>query len=52
MHRIAIAAVIFLLVGACGGDSAGSEAFCNATRTVVNLGDVQEMPPEVDTMVE
>lgn len=37
---------------ACGGDASGSEEFCNATREVVNLGNVEELPPEVDTMVE
>jgi hypothetical protein len=47
----ATATAIFIL-GACGGDSEGSEAFCDATRTVINLGEVEELPPEVDTMVE
>ena len=42
---------VFLLA-ACGGDAAGSEAFCDATRKVVELGDVDEVPPEVATMVE
>ena len=51
--RIAAAVVACVLLStACGGDSAGSEAFCNATRKVIDLGDVQELPPEVDTMVE
>lgn len=35
-----------------GGDTAGSEAFCEATRAVVALGRVDELPPEVDAMVE
>lgn len=47
----ALVAAVFLST-ACGGDAAGSEAFCNATREVVNLGNVEELPPEVDTMVE
>ena len=52
MHRLtAVAMALFLLVS-CGGDAAGSEAFCEATRTVVNLGEVDEIPPEVATMVE
>jgi ABC-type glycerol-3-phosphate transport system substrate-binding protein len=51
--RLAVAALVSVsLFAACGGDAAGSEAFCEATRTVVNLGDVEELPPEVDTMVE
>ncbi|HYP24782.1 MAG TPA: hypothetical protein VEV43_14535 [Actinomycetota bacterium] len=37
---------------ACGGDAAGSEAFCDATRKIIELGNVEEVPPEVDTMVE
>ena len=58
MHRIAAAAVVLLLVGACSSDSsdtsdtAGSEAFCDATRAIANLGEQSEMPPEVDTLVE
>ncbi|MDQ3982489.1 MAG: hypothetical protein M3271_07410 [Actinomycetota bacterium] len=52
MRQIAVAAVALLLLGACGGDAAGSEVFCDATRTVVDLGSVEELPPEVDTMVE
>jgi hypothetical protein len=52
VRRDAVAAVTLFLLGACGGDAAGSEAFCDATRTVVDLGDVEELPPEVDTMVE
>lgn len=35
-----------------GGDTAGSEAFCEATREIVALGTVDELPPEVDVMVE
>lgn len=35
-----------------GGDTAGSEAFCEATREIVALGTVDELPPEVDIMVE
>lgn len=51
--RVAIALVGALFFAtACGGDAAGSEEFCNATREVVNLGNVDELPPEVDTMVE
>jgi hypothetical protein len=46
-----VLATVFLSA-ACGGDAAGSEAFCDATREVVNLGNVDELPPEVDTMVE
>ena len=34
-----------------GGDAAGSEAFCEATREIVALGRVDELPPEVDIMV-
>ncbi|HEX2056983.1 MAG TPA: hypothetical protein VHI71_01310 [Actinomycetota bacterium] len=41
-----------LLTTSCGGDAAGSETFCDATRTVVELGTVEELPPELDTMVE
>ena len=52
MKRIVAAGAAALLFGACGGDAEGSEAFCDATRTVVELGDVEELPPEVDTMVE
>ncbi len=48
---LATALAVFLLA-ACGGDAAGSEAFCDATRKVIELGDVEELPPEVDTMVE
>ncbi|MDQ3953245.1 MAG: hypothetical protein M3279_09840 [Actinomycetota bacterium] len=51
--RLAAALVAALLFsGACGNDAAGSEAFCDATRKVVELGTVDELPPEVDTMVE
>lgn len=51
--RVALALVgALFLATACGGDAAGSEEFCNATRDVVNLEDVDEVPPEVDTMVE
>ena len=52
MRKTAAMAGIFLVLGACGGDSAGSEAFCDATRTVVDLGNVDELPPEIGTMVE
>lgn len=52
VRKTAAMAVILLVLGACGGDSAGSEAFCDATRTVVDLGNVTEIPPEVATMVE
>ena len=51
MHRMAAAAAVLLVFGACGGDSAGSEAFCDATRAIANLGETSEMPPEVDTLV-
>ncbi len=47
----AVVAAVFLST-ACGGDAAGSEAFCDATRKVIDLGNVEELPPEVDTMVE
>lgn len=47
----AVLAAVFLTT-ACGGDAAGSEAFCDATREVIDLGNVDELPPEVDTMVE
>lgn len=50
--RMAAAVVATVLFTACGGDAAGSEAFCNATREVIDLGSVDEVPPEVDTMVE
>ena len=49
---MAAAAAVLLLFGACSGDSAGSEAFCEATRTIANLGETSEIPPEVDTLVE
>lgn len=52
MRRVTAIAAIFVVSAACGGDAAGSEAFCNATRKVVDLGTVDELPPEVDTMVE
>lgn len=41
-----------LLFAACGGDAAGSEVFCDATRKIIDLGNVEGVPPEVDTMVE
>lgn len=50
--RIAAAVVATVLFTACGGDAAGSEAFCDATREIIDLGNVDEVPPEVDTMVE
>lgn len=51
--RVAAAVVTMLFLPvACGGDAAGSEAFCDATRKIIDLGDVEEVPPEVDTMVE
>lgn len=50
--RIAAASLGLVLLVACGGDAAGSEAFCDATRKIIDLGDVDEVPPEVDTMVE
>ena len=53
MRKVALLAAIVLALGACGGDDTeGSEAFCEATRTVIELGNVDAMPPEVDTMVE
>jgi hypothetical protein len=52
MQKATLTAVVLLVLAGCGGDSAGSEEFCDATRTVVNLGNVEELPPEVDTMVE
>lgn len=53
MRKIALVALIVLVLGACGGeDTEGSEAFCDATRDVIEMGEVQEMPPEVNTMVE
>lgn len=52
MRPTAVVLATVLLSAACGGDAAGSEAFCDATREVVNLGNVDELPPEVDTMVE
>lgn len=50
--RIAAAVVATVLFTACGGDAAGSEAFCDATRKIIDLGSVEEVPPEVDTMVD
>ncbi|MFP5298457.1 MAG: hypothetical protein ACLGHL_05685, partial [Actinomycetota bacterium] len=50
--RRTAAVASLLILGACGGDAPGSEAFCEATREVVNMGEVSEMPAEVDTMVE
>ena len=51
--RKTLAVVAFALLStACGGDAAGSEAFCDATREVIALGSVDELPPEVDVMVE
>ena len=50
--RMVAAVIATLLFAACGGDAAGSEAFCEATRKIIDLGNVQEVPPEVDTMVE
>ena len=51
--RIAVAIFVGMFVFvACGGDSEGSEAFCDATREVINLGEVEEVPPEVQTMVD
>lgn len=59
--------VLMLVFGACGGDSdegsggeagetqgpsASTEEFCDATRTVVELGEVDAIPPELGTMVE
>lgn len=52
MRWIAAGTALLFLLGACGGDSAGSEAFCDATRTVLELGDFEEVPPELDEMVE
>ena len=54
MRKIALMATVLLALGACGGDGdgEGGEAFCDATRKVIDMGDVQELPPEVDTMVE
>lgn len=56
MHRLAtvatVATVALLVFGACSSDTAGSEAFCDATRTIANLGETSEIPPEVDTLVE
>ena len=52
MRTAVSTAVALFLLAACGGDAAGSEAFCDATRKVIELGDVEELPPEVDTMVE
>ncbi|MDQ4124050.1 MAG: hypothetical protein M3134_00425 [Actinomycetota bacterium] len=51
MRRAAAVTAVFLFA-ACGGDAAGSEAFCDATRKIIDLGNVEEVPPEVDTMVE
>lgn len=52
MRRTFLVAVTASLLAACGGDAAGSEAFCDATRAVVDAGEVDAVPPEVDTMVE
>jgi PBP1b-binding outer membrane lipoprotein LpoB len=54
LRRIALALALTLALGACssGEDTEGSEAFCEATRKVIDLGNVQELPPEVNTMVE
>ena len=52
MHKVAVAVGSFLLIVACGSDSPGSEAFCDATRAIASLGETSEMPPEVDTLVE
>lgn len=65
---VAAVAAVFLLVSCGGdsepndsgeaaaeateADAGDNEAFCEATRTIVNLGNVDELPPEVDTMVE
>ncbi|HEV2756048.1 MAG TPA: hypothetical protein VG318_09770 [Actinomycetota bacterium] len=48
----ATAATALLMLAACGGDAAGSEAFCDATRDALAQGDTEEAPPELDTMVE
>lgn len=44
--------VSLLLLAACGGDAAGSEAFCEATRAALERGNAEEAPPELETMVE
>ena len=52
MRTAAAVVATMLSLGACSGDAAGSEAFCNAAREVIDLGTVDEIPPELDTMVE
>lgn len=53
MRRRALASALTLFVlGACGGDAAGSEAFCEATRDALARGTTDEIPPELETMVE
>ena len=52
MRRAAALVATILSLTACGGDAAGSEAFCNAARAVIDLGEVEEIPPELNTMVE
>ena len=52
MRTAAAFVATILSLTACGGDAAGSEAFCNAAREVIDLGEVEAIPPELHTMVE
>lgn len=52
MRRTAATVATALLVLAACGDTAGSEAFCDATREALAQGTTDEAPPELDTMVE
>lgn len=43
MHRILALSAILVLAGACGGDTAGTEAFCDVAREMAGVepGDVE-----------
>lgn len=52
MRKVVVAAACLFLLGGCGSDSPGSEAFCDATRAIANAGETSSMPPEVNTLVD
>ena len=52
MHKVVVAGALLFLIGGCGSDSPGSEAFCDATRAIANAGETSSVPPEVNTLVD